>query len=215
MSQMESDKKSFAAEATQEFKELFRYSIFGYLSGLLLGVLFDSLGYSRSGVGQWLVRTLSGEGESIFEGLFAIRKKLSGATASLAQAYGFGKLIGMIVPWIVDGVSRLAGLDVYGIEGFYIPFFYAMADQMGASVSGFLYFKRESKSAKEAALRYITNPVMLTGLIIILLVPTGLFSARLLGFSPSTQLLTSLETILSNLCWIPPFVGWMFERRAT
>lgn len=210
---MASDKKSFVAEATQEFKELFRYSIFGYLSGLILGVLFDNFGYSKSGVGQWLVRTLSGEGESIFEGLFAIRKKLGGAASSLAQAYGFGKLIGMVIPWIVDAASRIAGLDVYGIEGFFIPFFYAMADQMGASVSGFLYFKKESSSTKDAALRYITNPVMFTGLIIIFLVPIGLLIARMLGFVPSTQLLTAFETILANLCWIPPFVGWMIERR--
>ena len=71
---------------------------------------------------------MSGEGESILEGLFALRRRLSGAAGSLAEAYGWGKLLGMAFPWAVDWGSRLAGVNVYGIEGFYIPFFYALSD---------------------------------------------------------------------------------------
>jgi len=206
-------KTPFIKAAGNEFRELFRYSIFGYVSGLAIGFLLDILGFSRSGIGQWLVRTLTGEGESIFEGIFAIRKKLAGSAQTLAQAYGWGKLFGMAVPWIIDAVSRLAGLDVYGVEGFFIPFFYAMADQMGASISGFLYFKRKSSSFSEAVKGYSSNPVMIAGLIIIFIVPLGLLIARLVGFVPSSQVLTAVETILANLCWIPPFVGWLIARR--
>ena len=54
---------------------------------------------------------------------------------------------------------------------------------------------------------------MLTSLLVILAVPVGLLLARLLGFSPSNQVLTALETIASNLCWVPPAVGWLWERR--
>jgi len=53
---------------------------------------------------------------------------------------------------------------------------------------------------------------MLASLFVILAVPVGLFLARSLGFSPSTQVLTALETIISNLCWVPPAVGWLWER---
>jgi hypothetical protein len=33
-----------------------------------------------------------------------------------------------------------------------------------------------------------------------------------LGFSPTTQVYTALETMAANLCWIPPLVGWLREK---
>ena len=42
----------------------------------------------------------------------------------------------------------------------------------------------------------------------------GLLAARLLGFVPDTQLATALETIIANVCWLPPLVGWLAERKA-
>jgi len=44
------------------------------------------------------------------------------------------------------------------------------------------------------------------------IVPAGLLAARLLGFSPTTQTYTALETIAANLCWLPPLVGWLGKR---
>ena len=41
----------------------------------------------------------------------------------------------------------------------------------------------------------------------------GLFLVRLAGFSPTNQVYTALETIAANLCWLPPLVGWLHERR--
>jgi hypothetical protein len=131
----------------------------------------------------------------------------------MAEAYGWGKVTGMVVPWIVDAGSRLAGIDVYGVEGFYIPWLYAMSDQMGANVAGFLYLRRNEGSIGGAASAYARNPVMLTSLAIILIVPAGLVIARLAGFSPETQVLTAVETIVANLCWLPPVIGWWTERR--
>lgn len=32
--------------------------------------------------------------------------------------------------------------------------------------------------------------------------------------SPGTQVLTAAETITANLCWLPPVVGWLSERRS-
>ncbi|WMW22571.1 hypothetical protein RE476_01765 [Methanolobus mangrovi] len=57
---------------TENFSELIRYTVPGYIVGLLAGVLLDIFGYQRSPIGQWLVRTLAGEGESIFEGIYSI-----------------------------------------------------------------------------------------------------------------------------------------------
>jgi len=160
-----------------------------------------------------LVRTVSGEGESILEGLYAFRQRLSGAAGSLAEAYGWGKILGMTFPWIVDWGSRLAGVDVYGIEGFYIPYFYALSDQMGANVSGFLFFSRKEGSLPKTLRRYFTDPVMVASLTVILIVPLCLFCARVAGFSPTTQTFTALETIAANLCWLPPLIGWIAERQ--
>jgi hypothetical protein len=200
-------------ETEGEFSELVKYTAAGFLGGLGLGVLLDSMGLQLNPVGQWMVRTVSGEGESIFEGIFAIRQRLRGAVRSMAEAYGWGKFFGMTAPWVIDWGSRALGVDVYGVQGFYIPYFYSLSDQIGANVSGLVYLRRKEASWLAAVGQYARHPVMLTSLLIILVVPIGLLSARMLGFSPTTQTYTALETIAANLCWVPPFVGWLGERR--
>jgi hypothetical protein len=56
---------------------------------------------------------------------------------------------------------------------------------------------------------------MLASLSVILMVPLALLAARVAGFTPDTQVLTAVETIAANLCWAPPLVGWLAERRRT
>ena len=107
----------------QAFRELMLFTGGGFISGLAVAVGLDALGWQRNPLGQWLVRTLAGEGESIFEGIFALSRRIRGAAGSLAEAYGWGKLLGMIAPWIIDFISRWLGLDLFGVQGFYIPFF--------------------------------------------------------------------------------------------
>ena len=203
-----------AREERGEFRRLVRYTAAGYAAGIGLAALLDHAGLPRSPLGQWLVRTLSGEGESVLEGTFAVRQRLRGASASMAEAYGWGKLAGMAAPCVIDWVSRRVGVDTYGVGGFYIPYFYALSDQIGANVSGFLFLRREAGTVRGALRRYLRNRVMLASLAVILLVPVGLLLARLAGFSPTTQLFTAFETIAANLCWVPPLVGWRAERRA-
>ncbi len=207
--------EELAGESTEEFGELLKYTLAGYVGGLALGGVLDHAGFQRSGLGQAAVRTLAGEGESLLEGLYALRRRLARGAAGMAEAYGWGKLLGMAVPWVVDGASRLLGVDVYGVGGFYIPFFYSLSDQIGANVSGMLFLRRRRGTWRGAAAAYLRHPVMITGLIVILSVPAALAGARLLGFSPSTQILTAIETIVANLCWLPPLVGWLAERRAS
>lgn len=200
-------------EESEEYGELLKFTLAGFAGGLIAGAVLDWFGLQRSGWGQWLVRTLAGEGESIFEGVYALRQRLLGAVGSMAEAYGWGKITGMAFPWVVDASSRMVGVDVYGPESFYIPWVYAMSDQVGANIAGFLYLRRKEGSAGAAASAYIRNPVMLTSLAIVLVAPLGLLIARAVGFSPETQILTALETILANLCWLPPIVGWWMARK--
>ena len=196
----------------EEFGELLKYTGTGFAGGLIIGALLDYFGFQLSSIGQWIVRTIAGEGESIFEGIYAIRCRIRGSIGSMAEAYGWGKLFGMMIPWIIDWGSRLLGIDVYGIEGFYIPYFYALSDQIGANVSGLLFLHRKERKWPKTIDRYIHHPVMITSLGIILFVPIGLFVARFMGFSPKTQVYTALETIVANLCWVPPLVGWLKEK---
>ncbi len=191
----------------EEFKEMIGYTLSGYGIGLALGAVLDFLGMPLNAVGNWLVRTFSGEGESIFEGIFAIKKKIQGKAMSLAQAYGWGKFFGMALPWMIDFTSRIMGVDVLGAQAFYIPYFYALSDQMGASVSGFMYFSKKEGNISGGFKAYIKNPVMLAGLFILAIVPAGLLGVRLLGFKPDTQIYSAVETIAANLCWIPPLIG--------
>jgi hypothetical protein len=207
------DRGSEAEREDGEFGELLRYTLAGYLGGLLVGFFLDALGRQRSGLGQWLVRTLAGETESLLEGFYALRQRLAGAGGSLAEAYGWGKLLGMTAPWIADAGSRLAGMDVYAPGTFYIPYLYAMSDQIGASLAGLLLLRRRTGDWGGALGGYLRHPAMLASLGVILTVPVGLLVARLLGFSPTTQVATAIETIAANLCWVPPLVGWWAERR--
>jgi len=117
MPQNEEAKELELSEEPEEFSELVRYTLAGYVGGLVLGGLLDYLGFQQSAVGQWLVRTLSGEGESLLEGLYALRKRMGRGGAGMAEAYGWGKLIGMTVPWWIDWASRIWGVDVYGVPG--------------------------------------------------------------------------------------------------
>ena len=194
------------------FGELIKFTVAGFAGGLILGAVLDSYGFQRSGVGQWLVRTFSGEGESIFEGVYSINKRLHKAESSLSEAYGWGKFLFIPIPWFIDLVSRLLGMNMYGVETFYIPYFYALSDQIGANISGLVFFRKREESWLKATKQYIRHPVMLASLLIILIAPMGLLVARLLEFSPTTQIYTALETIAVNLCWVPPLVGWWRER---
>ncbi len=81
--------------ATQgEFGELVKFTIAGFVGGLALGVLLDSLGLQLSAIGQWMVRTLSGEGESVLEGVYALRQRFRGARRTMAEAYGWARCWG-------------------------------------------------------------------------------------------------------------------------
>jgi hypothetical protein len=194
------------------FDEIIKFTIPGFITAITIGTLFDFIGWQTSAVGQWIVRTFSGEGESIFEGIYSFKKRFTRSAGTMAEAYGWGKFAGMLLPWIVDWGSRLLGVDVYGVGGFYIPFFYAMSDQMGANISGSIFLRRQEGSWSAALKKYFRHPVMLTSLSVIFIVPIGLLVVRLLGFVPSNQKYTALETIAANLCWLPPTVGWLWGR---
>lgn len=202
-----------AMEEEEGFGELVYYTIPGYLGGLGLGALLDALGFSESLLGGIVVRTLSGEGESIFEGVYAVRDRLAGGATSMAAAYGWGKLFGMSVPVAVHLASVALGRDLLGVETFYIPYFYGMSDQIGANVVGFRHLYIEEGGLGDAAARYVRHPVMVTSLAVILSLPLVLFLVRAGGFQPDTQVKAALETIVANLCWIPPVVGSLVERR--
>ncbi len=197
----------------ENFSELLKFTFAGYIAGLGLGAILDFYGLQLSALGGWLVRTFAGEGESIFEGFYALRQRLRKAAGSMAEAYGWGKLVGMFVPGLIDLASRMAGVNVLGIEGFYIPFFYSNSDQIGANISGLIYMKRREKTWGPALKKYIRHPVMVTSLLTIIAVPVGLLLARMAGFSPTTQVLAAVETAAANLCWLPPLVGYYHENR--
>jgi hypothetical protein len=105
----------------------------------------------------------------------------------MAEAYGWRKFVGMIVPWVADWGSRAAGIDMYGVESFYVPYLYAMSDQVGATVSGFIFLRRRAVHTTDALKGYVRHPVMLASLTVVLIVPAGLLVARGAGFSPTTR----------------------------
>ncbi len=198
-------------EEREGFRELLLFTLGGYALSLVSAYILDTFNLQRNPIGEWIVRTFAGEGESIFEGIFAVKNRLLGGAGSLAEAYGWGKFLGIALPWVVDWGSRLAGINMYSWQSFYVPYLYAMGDQIGATLSMFLFFSRREGGILPGLVRYLQNPVSVASLLIILIVPIGLLTVRLLGFSPTTQILVSLETIAANLCWVPPLVGAILE----
>ena len=62
--------------AGEEFGERHECTRVGYRSGPALGGTQAGPGLQSSAVGQWLVRDLAGEGESLLEGVYASRQGL-------------------------------------------------------------------------------------------------------------------------------------------
>lgn len=61
----------------------------------------------------------------------------------MSEAYGWGKFLFIPLPWSIYLGSRPLGVDVYGVEGFYIPYFYALSDQIGANISGLFFLRKK------------------------------------------------------------------------
>jgi hypothetical protein len=156
MEDYEDDKKN------DEFGKLIRYTLSGYMGGLILGLFLNMPGFHRSVVGQWLVRIFPCEGESLLEGLFAVRRRLRRAQIGMAEAYGWGKFVCMTILWWIDAISRALGMDVYHAQGSYIRYFYAVSDQIGGNLIGLILLQRSSKPWREALSACFRHPVMVS-----------------------------------------------------
>jgi hypothetical protein len=170
-------------EEGEEFSELIKYTIPGYILGLLAGIFLDFQGYQRSRWDSGLSGLLQEKGRAFLKGFFPYASAFERLRGSMAEAYGWGKFFGLAFPWAIDLGSRLAGVDVYGVEGFYIPYFYALSDQIGANISGMLFLKRAEGSWKAGFFRYVHHPVMLASLFVIILVRRTAWSKNS-GFQP-------------------------------
>lgn len=218
------------------YKELSLFTFVGFVGGLGLGAVLDALGFSASAIGEWAVRTLSGEGEDLAEGAWVLRSRLRrrqskeqeepGAEGEeseaeglvwfeeeAAQAYGTGKVVGMAFPWVVDAASRLAGVDVRAPEGSYVAYFYSLADQLFATLNGFRYHVRRAGSWWGGVKGYFHDPVMVMSFAVVTLPFLALYRVRLAGWRPDSLVLAAVEAILLNLCWLPPLAAWFWDRR--
>jgi len=225
------------------YKELSLFTLVGFAGGLGLGALLDALGFSASAIGEWAVRTLSGEGEDLGEGAWLLRRRLrrknaqargeareeeeekdplreegltwfeEGEEGGAAEAYGAGKIVGMALPWAVDAVSRLAGVDVRAPEGSYVAYLYSLADQIFATISGFRFHARRAGSFLGGLKGYFRDPVMVSSLTVITVPFLLLYWIRAAGWRPHSLLLAAVEGVLLNLCWVPPVTAWFWDRR--
>ena len=90
----------------------------------------------------------SGEGESLLKGIYALRQH-----ARFSWVNGQGVRVRKVV-WNGASVghrlgSGMIGIDVYGVEGFYIPFFYALSDQFGANVASDIFLRKHPGPGEE------------------------------------------------------------------
>jgi hypothetical protein len=220
------------------YKELSLFTFVGFAGGLGLGALLDALGFSGSAVAEWAVRTLSGEGEDLAEGAWVLRSRLRRRERAeskagegeeegseeegeglvwfeeeAAEAYGAGKVVGMAFPWVVDAVSRLAGVDVRAPEGSYVAYFYSLADQLFATLNGLRYHVRRAGSFWGGVKGYFHDPVMVASFTVVTLPLIALYLVRSSGWQPDLLLWVAVEAVLLNLCWVPPLTAWFWDRR--
>ena len=83
-SEDESSDEEFFEEG-EDFSELISIQFPGTSLGLLAGFFLDFQGYQWGPVGQWFVRTLAGEGESILKE-FSIRQRLLKAEGNMVKS---------------------------------------------------------------------------------------------------------------------------------
>jgi hypothetical protein len=225
------------------YKEISLFTFVGFIGGLGLGAALDALGFSTSAIGEWAVRTISGEGEDLAEGAWVLKNRLQRRKAKAqevsraedneeeqfieegfvwfeeedemgaAEAYGTGKIVGMAAPWVIDAASRLAGVDVHAPEGSYVAYFYSLADQLFATINGLRYHIRRAGSFWKGVQGYFQDPVMVTSFTIVTLPFIGLFLVRSAGWRPDTLFLAAIEGVLLNLCWMPPMTAWVWDWR--
>ena len=222
------------------YKEISLFTFVGFAGGLGLGALLDALGFSASAIGEWAVRTISGEGEDLSEGAWVLRSRLRRKNGKAqeeaheepdeegleeegfvwfeeedergaAVAYGSGKVVGMAAPWAIDAVSRLAGVDVRAPEGSYVAYFYYLADQLFATINGLRYHVGRAGSFWGGVKRYFGDPVMATSFTIVTVPFLGLYLVRSSGWRPDSLLLAAIEGVLLNLCWAPPMMAWIWD----
>ena len=130
-----------------------------------------------------------------------------------AEAYGAGKVVGMAFPWVVDAVSRLAGVDVRAPEGSYVAYFYSLADQLFATLNGLRYHVRRAGSFWGGVKGYFHDPVMVASFTVVTLPLIALYLVRSSGWRPDLLLWVAVEAVLLNLCWVPPLTAWFWDRR--
>ena len=130
-----------------------------------------------------------------------------------AEAYGTGKIVGMAAPWVIDAVSRLAGVDVRAPEGSYVAYFYSLADQLFATINGLRYHIRRAGSIWAGVKGYFLDPVMATSFSVVTLPFLALYFVRSAGWRPNSLFLAALEGVLLNLCWVPPMAAWVWDWR--
>lgn len=87
-----------------------------------------------------------------------------------------------------------------------------MSGQIGANLAGLRHLTNEAGCLTGGLSRSLRYPVMVTSLAVVLALSVVLFALRASGLAPTTQVKAALETVVANLCWLPPVVGSLLGR---
>ncbi|MGB5983745.1 MAG: hypothetical protein WBG37_00455 [Desulfobacterales bacterium] len=198
--------------AWRRFEEMLRYTLVGFIGGLTAGALLDFFQYPLIPLGQWLVRAGSGQGPGLVAVHGAVTQERRRGAFAMARTYGRRRLVILVLPWLIDGLSRRWGVDTSGVAGFYIPCFYGLTAQLEINLRAAGQLRRSAGSWGAALSVYRRDPAWVTGALVLVGAPLALLLLRLSGFQPLTYTRTAVETILVSLCWLPPLVAWLKVR---
>ena len=201
--------KDKQAAAWQQFETLLRFTLVGYIGALTAGSLLDFFQYPLQPPGEWLVRALAGQGAGLVAARGAILTERRRGAFAMARTYGYRRLLVLLIPWGIDYGSRRWGIATHGVVGFYLPFCYALTAQIDLNLQGWRRLRPTRRDLQSTVTAYWRDPSLRTGLLILLLVPVALVAVRSSGFRPTTYTRIAMETLLANLCWLPPLVAWL------
>ena len=177
--------KQSETEVWRRFEELLRFTLVGFIGGLTAGALLDFFQYPLSAWGQWLVRAWSGQGPGWVAAHGAVIQERRRGAFAMARTYGRRRLVVLVLPWLIDGLSRRWGADTAGPAGFYIPCAYGLTAQLAINLEAAKGLRQTDGSWRCALSAYRRNPALVAGALILVGAPLGLLMLRLVGFQPA------------------------------
>lgn len=183
----------------RQFAAMSRWAIIGSMTGLILGVVFDSFGHVGNPVAEGVVRFISGSMDSVSEIGFLIWMQLVRQPTGGVGPYVIGTVIGSIGAPIIHWLVHTWSPDPYGLWGALYAFAYSNADNVFGSIVFFLWILGRRRTFGLAWREFIREPFQQGNILAVAAVFSLDILVRSIGFSPVRNTFAALESTVLDL----------------